>query len=387
MIPVPSSIARLIGATSVLATALLIAAPSAHKTVVSPYTYHRDVAPILRDRCGSCHVDSGNAFPLATYAEAKARAWQIQQAVLSGRMPVWYADPQAAPFKGSRAMSAKELNILTTWAAGSTPEGLPVATVPAPTVLPTLGEPLTVLEMQEPFTLAASQKESSREIVWPAGRLAGRWISAADVRPGSPSIVRRASVEIRSGSGRQVVALWIPGNRPQPLPGGGAFQVPRGGSIAMRIDYAQPSANPQTTSDRSRVAIHVLPLAEARPVGEIILTGDAPWRYAESHVFTQPIKFSVQLAAIRPLGGPLDGRVALTLIDPDGRRRPLASLVLRSEWPARYTFDTPVKIEAGSQIEAVATASYGASWSSLTGDRNVSPSVGGPLRIAFDIIR
>jgi hypothetical protein len=385
-IPVWSSIARPLCCAIVAACGLLVEAPAAHKSVVSRYTFHRDVAPILRDRCGSCHVEGGNAAPLLTYAEAKADAWWIQQVVLSGRMPVWYADPLAAPFKGSRALSAREIDIITTWAAGNTPEGAPVGN-PAEPAAAHRPAPDVVLEMPSAFTLTASQRTAVREIVWPAGRLAGRWVQMADVLPGSASIVRGATIEIRSSAGRQVITHWVPGDTPESLPGGGAFRVPRGASVVMRMQYAQPSRQPQTISDRSRVAFYLLSQDKARPVEEISVTGEGRWLYAEPEIFLRPIGSRVEIVAIRPVGGSLDGQVTLTVVAPGGQRRPLASATLRPEWPRRYIFETPIVVEAGSQIEARVTPSFGAAWSSLTGDRDPAQGAGGPLRVVVESIR
>ena len=42
-----------------------------HKPITSKYTYNEDVFPILRERCGRCHVEDGVApMSLMTYQEA-----------------------------------------------------------------------------------------------------------------------------------------------------------------------------------------------------------------------------------------------------------------------------------------------------------------------------
>src|SRR5579884_4352152 len=43
----------------------------AHKPVTSKYDYNRDVFPLLRDHCASCHVEDGpGPMSLMTYNEA-----------------------------------------------------------------------------------------------------------------------------------------------------------------------------------------------------------------------------------------------------------------------------------------------------------------------------
>jgi hypothetical protein len=61
--------------------ALSASSGEAHKPITSPYTFNEDVFPILRDRCGRCHV-AGGAAPMwrdPLHAE-KAAAWQSAQA-------------------------------------------------------------------------------------------------------------------------------------------------------------------------------------------------------------------------------------------------------------------------------------------------------------------
>jgi len=372
-------------ASLALALSALAAVASAHKTVVSPYTFHRDVLPILEARCAVCHADGGIAFPLATYAQATAAKWPIQQALISGRMPVWDGDSQTVPFKGSRAISAKDLNILMTWAAGSTPEGLPADVSRRRPRVETFG-PSTTLEMPEPFTLAADRQEADREVTWPAGTLEGTWIATADVVPGSPSIVRHAGVVIRSAAGEQIVRLWIPGDTPQPLAGGGAFRVPSGASIVLRIHYQRPAGTSIEVTDRSRVRLYPVAPAIARPVGEFSVEGSGTWPYGTTLVFMRPVDAPLRIAAIRPVSGPIDGRVAVTVITPTGDRVPLARVVLRPEWPRRYAFITPIAVRAGSRIEAAVTASYGVAMATLTGERPVGPSDGGPFRFVLETV-
>ena len=63
----------------------------AHKAITSKYTYNDDVFPILRDKCGSCHVDGGAApMSLLTYNDdggAVAWAESIREMLIAEAMP------------------------------------------------------------------------------------------------------------------------------------------------------------------------------------------------------------------------------------------------------------------------------------------------------------
>ena len=53
------------------ALALTMERGEAHKPITSKYTYNDDVFPIVRDRCGRCHIAGGVApMSLMTYKDA-----------------------------------------------------------------------------------------------------------------------------------------------------------------------------------------------------------------------------------------------------------------------------------------------------------------------------
>ena len=77
-------------ALTLIALGLLISIEpgSAHKPITSPYTYNDDIFPILRDKCGRCHVSGGVApMSLMTHAETVPWGESIRTELLAGHMP------------------------------------------------------------------------------------------------------------------------------------------------------------------------------------------------------------------------------------------------------------------------------------------------------------
>src|SRR5438552_417550 len=72
-----------------LASVALAAAASAPAAV----TFNKDVLPVLQKNCESCHRP-GEAAPMSfmTYQETRPWAKAIKTAVLSKKMPPWFAD-------------------------------------------------------------------------------------------------------------------------------------------------------------------------------------------------------------------------------------------------------------------------------------------------------
>src|SRR5258708_3631 len=96
----------------------------AHKAVTSQYTYD-DVFPILRDRCGPCHIQDGPApMSLLIYNSAVPWAESMRSLLTTEAMPPWFVDSLGPPVRNSHEMSARELDIVLTWASGGTPRGV-----------------------------------------------------------------------------------------------------------------------------------------------------------------------------------------------------------------------------------------------------------------------
>src|SRR5437763_15690629 len=78
-----------------------------------PPTFSKDVAPILYSRCLECHRQ-GEAARMAftSYREVRAWAKAIRQAVLTGKMPPWLADPHFGKFRNDRRVPGEAIRTL-----------------------------------------------------------------------------------------------------------------------------------------------------------------------------------------------------------------------------------------------------------------------------------
>src|SRR5580704_18937377 len=93
---------RLLNAGVVFAVAgAAFAAPN-----TAPVTFNKEVLPILQKRCQDCHRP-GESAPMALLNYKDARPWakSIRQAVLTKKMPPWFADPHYGKFANDRSLS------------------------------------------------------------------------------------------------------------------------------------------------------------------------------------------------------------------------------------------------------------------------------------------
>jgi hypothetical protein len=70
-----------------------------------------------------------------TYESARPYARAMKAAVLSRKMPPWFADAQYGPYLNDRSLSQRDIDTIVSWADAGAPEG-PAGDAPAPAQWP-----------------------------------------------------------------------------------------------------------------------------------------------------------------------------------------------------------------------------------------------------------
>ncbi len=95
-------------------------------------TFHKDVLPILQQRCENCHRPGQiGPFSVRTYKDARPWARAIKAAVVSRKMPPWFANPAYGHFSNDRSLDQSEIDTIVAWADNGAPAGDP-KDAPAP---------------------------------------------------------------------------------------------------------------------------------------------------------------------------------------------------------------------------------------------------------------
>jgi hypothetical protein len=179
-------------------------------------TFARDVAPILQQKCQSCHRP-GEVAPMSliTYQDVRPWARAIKTRVEAREMPPWYLDKTVGiqSYKNDLSLTDAQIKTLVAWVDAGAPMGDP-KDLPAPKQWPgsdvwQLAErfgPPDLIVTSTPWTMPArSQDEWWRPVV-ETGLKEDRWVRAVEVRP-SPKgrrIVHHAIVEV-TDRGRDLV--------------------------------------------------------------------------------------------------------------------------------------------------------------------------------------
>ena len=151
----------------------------------SAVTFHKDVLPILQENCQTCHRP-GEIAPMSflTYSDTRPWAKAIKAAVISRKMPPWFADPAYGHFANDRMLSDAAIKTLVAWTDGGTVEGNP-KDAPAPRVFHDGWniQPDMIIEMPKDVVLPATGTINYKSILVKGNFPEDVWVSAADLRP------------------------------------------------------------------------------------------------------------------------------------------------------------------------------------------------------------
>jgi Flp pilus assembly protein TadD len=355
--------------------------------VGQPVTFSKDVAPLLVERCGTCHHPGGPApFSLLTYADAKVRATQIATVTKHRFMPPWKADPSNGPFIGQHPLSDAEIALLGRWADGGAREGDP-SQLPPPRLFTEgwqLGTPDLVIALPEAYTLPADGTDVFRIFTLPIPVETARFVRGLEFRPGNPKVVHHANIRVDATTGARRLDEqdpgpgydgliprsatypdghflgWTPGQVAPLLPRDLAWRLERNTDLVVEL-HMQPSGKPE------RVAPSVglffgdaapFDTAQGRPTRTPAMlrlgrqnidipAGDARYIVVDSYVL--PVDVEVQAVQPHAHYRLRDARGEATL--PDGSTRPLIGIVdWDFRWQHVYRFATPLRLPKGTTL-------------------------------------
>jgi len=176
--------------------AAIIAITFSGSTFAADVTFTKDIAPILQEKCQSCHrVGEMAPMSLTTYQETRPWAKSIKQRVVSRQMPPWHLDKTVGVkhYSNDFSLSDEQIEIIAAWVDAGAPEGDP-ADMPVSKVWPRtdgwqlaeqFGLPDLVIS-SEPYAMAARGQDVWFKPLSPIPIDEPRWVRAVEMRPATP---------------------------------------------------------------------------------------------------------------------------------------------------------------------------------------------------------
>ncbi|WP_224366643.1 monooxygenase [Hyalangium versicolor] len=291
---------RLLGlGTGLIAILLIACGDAAEETPLPPpvpSTYHRDIAPLVQEKCGGCHVEGGIApFPLQNYEQVFAMRGAIKASVKARIMPPWMPARDCTEYQQDRSLSDEQIALISRWVEEGGAEGDPVDEPTVPRVSQGgLSRADLTLAMPEAYSPTQSPDEYRCFVLdWP--ETATRYISGFRGNPGRPSIVHHVIAFLAKpdevatyqalddadpkpgytcfggpgllGNTVSWIGSWVPGSGGMDYPDGTGIQVEPGSKIVLQVHYNLSSANAaaDTTSVSVRLESSVQKVAIMQP--------------------------------------------------------------------------------------------------------------------------
>lgn len=343
-------------------------------------TYAEHVAPILYNKCASCHHDGEVApFPLMSFEDAKKRADTINAVVQAGYMPPWKPAHGFGEFQESRALSPDEIQSIKKWVEAGAPAG-DLSKAPQPPKFSSdwrLGPPDLILSMNDSFQVPADGPDIYRCFVLPTGIFKNKYVRAVEFKPSNRKVVHHALFFLdNTGTAKKKDAEdktpgfqsfggpgflptgglggWAPGNSQQPLPEGIA-RIIRAGSDLVIQEHFHPTGKPEL--EKSTIGIYFSKTTPKKLLMPVVVRSrgiDIPANESNHEVkasFELPI--DMQLVNVTPHAHLLGKRIKAVATLPDGKTIPLIQIKNWDfNWQEQYTFQNPIKLPHGTRIDA-----------------------------------
>jgi peroxiredoxin len=239
-----------------------------HAAEFAKISYAKDVAPVLQEKCVSCHLKGGiGPFSMDSYEVVKGFAPMIRETVRTRRMPPYFADPHIGAFKNDQGLTAAESKTLVHWIEGGAPRGDGAdplkanANRVAPDWPENLGKPDVIVDLPS-FNVPATGivEYQNQRVANPFKE--NTWLRAIAMKPGDRSVLHHVvsnhvpdrsmpAAAIPGGS----VGSYTPGAQPQVMGEGAGAPVPAGGQLNFQMHYTTTG---KPVTDHTQVGFYVM---------------------------------------------------------------------------------------------------------------------------------
>ncbi|MSR12904.1 MAG: hypothetical protein EXR84_14170 [Gammaproteobacteria bacterium] len=333
--------------------------------------YSTDIAPILEEKCVSCHIEGGIA-PFAMNSHMMVQGWSpmMKEVMMTKRMPPAQVDPSINHFINARYMEPEELQTLVHWIDAGAPRGTadvdPLTLIEPPQSMWQLGEPDYIVEVPG-FTVPATGVLDYENVTLNLPFTEDKWIKSVQHIPGDrrvlhhllsyivPADYAEAIVEGENDSYREFLEGYAPGkDEAVTYPENSGMFVPNGSAVQMSLHYTTFG---KETVDNTLLGLY---FADEAPrfqystyslshggANIVIPPGATDHKMSASYVFED----EVLLHGLRPHMHYRGKNMRFTVIYPDGTKDDVINVPdYNFAWQPTYRLSEPMLLPAGSRV-------------------------------------
>jgi hypothetical protein len=334
------------------------------ETDFAKISYSKTIAPMLAEKCASCHVKGGiGPFEMTSYEVVKNFAPMIKETVMTRRMPPFFADPHVGAWSNDTSLTAEEKKQLIHWIEAGAPRGegedvLKTKVKEAPEWPVALGKPDVVVTLPA-FTVPATGVIEYQDVRVDNPFKGDAWLRAVAFKPGARPVLHHITssyspdknlppAKITGAS----VGSYVPGAGIQTYNDGTGAPVPVGGKLRFSMHYTTTG---KQMTDETQIGYYLLKsppniirrAAVISQPGLYVPAGEA--RHVEYSYLEFPA--DAMLYSVHPHAHYRGYSSELTLITPDGKVSPILSVPHYDfNWQLDYDLKQPLLIKAGSKL-------------------------------------
>lgn len=345
--------------------------PARERHLTAAPDYSTEVAPIIAEKCATCHVDGGIA-PFAMDSHTMVQGWSpmMREVLLTRRMPPAQVDPSIKHFSNARYMAPEELQTLVHWIDAGSPRGEgeidPLTMIKAPDSRWQLGEPDYIVRVPA-FTVPATGVLDYENVTINLPFKEDRWVKSVQHLPGDrrvlhhllsfvvPADYDEKIIEGENDEYREFLEGYAPGkDEAISFPDNTGVFVPAGSAVQMSLHYTTFG---KEVVDETQLGLY---FADREPKhhyatyslshgGEAlhIPPGVSEHKMRASHVFTD----AIVLHGLRPHMHFRGKYMRFSVVYPDGDHEQVLNVPnYNFAWQPTYRLSEPLALPAGSRV-------------------------------------
>jgi hypothetical protein len=320
-------------------------------------SYEKTIAPMLIDKCVSCHRDGGiGPWQMTSYDMIKGFAPMIREVVRTQRMPPWHADPHYSVFSNDRGLSLDQARTLVHWIEAGAPRGAgadPLLAQKKDWPQWPLGKPDLIIELPAftvpatgtiPYQMTKVENPLDHDV----------WVRAIDWVPGQRSVVHHIIASAGGAERRGAVSLnnYVPGVEPLELPPEAGILLPAHATFHFQTHY---TSNGKELTDQTRMGLYFRKDAPKYSFRSLVfanpklhIPANTKWHEEQAE---QTLKADAIIYTLHPHAHYRGKASRFVAYYPDGKSQTLLNIPAYDfNWQGTYELAEPMRIPAGTRI-------------------------------------
>ena len=338
---------------------------SAKTAIENSVSYAGDIAPILEQRCVTCHQEGGIA-PFAMNNHQMIQGWSpmIRETLITKRMPPGQIDSEYADsFHGVNHITVEETQKLVSWidnGSVNNDSSDPLAELIVKTEKWINGEPDLIIQIPAQ-QIPATGVQDYRNLTIPLDLEEDVWVKAVEFEAGDPTVLHHIIAFSYGADGlsqfgilNQGIGLgaYAPGNELNLYPEGSGYPLEAGGGLLLQMHY---TTSGKEAVDASEIGIY---LWDEDP-DKTILGGSAadldinipPFEGNHEMVASKKFRTDSYLTMLGPHMHYRGSDANFKLKYPDGRIEEVLNVPnYQFNWQKTYDFKEPLFLPAGTEL-------------------------------------